>query len=1198
MRHRKTNLGARTALASFAAILACATAATPALAAGPPIVTGTAFSEVTETSVKLEASLNPNGKKVTDYHFEYITDAAWRADNEQFGEGAESTPVGALPEGTEAVPVTATLTNLAPATIYRFRLFAHNGKGDSFGETLPFATYSTPLAGLPDGRAYEQASPIDKDGGDATGIGLLVRAASGGGSATFASTSGIPGGVGAQEMPLFLASRGAGESGWSSAGLLPAAELGQRAQVIGWTPDLSEFFQTATIFGEPSRFALFMRSAAGAETQIAPYVPHAGYAYAGASADGSLVLFESTSAQLPTAPAGREGASNLYAWDRESGQLSLASQMNTQAETESLLPKGAFAGPYEWMHERTSQGGAAAKMYVQDPRAVSADGSVIFTAAGSGHIYERLNPTRPQSPMNGKECEVPADACTLDLSAPERTVPDPGGPRPAAFMAASADGQSAFFTSPEKLTDDANTGPEVPPPAIGRATIGPAPEEEAEDELDELLSGHHAVGIAVQGECLYWADPVDGTIGRAQLDGSGDLVPGSAEDDFILPGETEAETHPETEQGAIQSAPSTPRYVAARGKFIYWTNTGPLGGDANLKQLEGPTEGAGTIGRAELSAPCGTLEGTPEPAFIEGASDPQGIAVNSEHIYWANSLANEFRSELDIARAGIEGDAVEQQFHDMGNVERPHAVALSATDVYFTKEIGGFGGFSRIPLEGGSESTISLAKVVTEKDQKPRGITLWGPHLYWTAQGTGTIGRVAIADFPVSGSSCGEIPSCEPEFLTPGGSLAGLAADGASHLFWSANGEVPPHPGNDLYRYSAQADGEGHHLTDLAPDPGTETGADVQGVLGASADGKSLYFVANAVLAANQGARGQAATPGSCQGRFAELGGSCNLYLWQDDGSANGEIVFIARLNAGSASGNYDDALNWEGGTGYSAVEGSQKTSFTSADGGALLFRSEEQLTEHPSQGVSELYLYRIGRGIVCVSCSPTLAAPEREASLGSVSTTNWSPVFPAPVASHLLASTGDRAFFETTEALSPTDTNGAEGCPGTGGGLQSGYRACKDVYEWEEPGAGSCAVGSPGYSPADQGCLYLISRGKGSFGSILADASASGDDVFLFSREALVGQDTDQLLDLYDARVGGGIASQSPPPPKPPCEAEGCKPEVGPSPALASPATPGFRSSGNVNEKPKPKCPKGKVRRHGRCIKKTHHHHNRGAKR
>ncbi len=43
------------------------------------------------------------------------------------------------------------------------------------------------------------------------------------------------------------------------------------------------------------------------------------------------------------------------------------------------------------------------------------------------------------------------------------------------------------------------------------------------------------------------------------------------------------------------------------------------------------------------------------------------------------------------------------------------------------------------------------------------------------------------------------------------------------------------------------------------------------------------------------------------------------------------------------------------------------------------------------------------------------------------------------------------------------------------------------------------------------------------------ADASASGNDVFFFTDQPLVGQDQDSLVDVYDARVGGGIAAQSP---------------------------------------------------------------------
>ena len=37
-------------------------------------------------------------------------------------------------------------------------------------------------------------------------------------------------------------------------------------------------------------------------------------------------------------------------------------------------------------------------------------------------------------------------------------------------------------------------------------------------------------------------------------------------------------------------------------------------------------------------------------------------------------------------------------------------------------------------------------------------------------------------------------------------------------------------------------------------------------------------------------------------------------------------------------------------------------------------------------------------------------------------------------------------------------------------------------------------------------------------------DASASGDDVFFATRERLAPTDTDELVDVYDARVDGGF--------------------------------------------------------------------------
>jgi hypothetical protein len=68
-------------------------------------------------------------------------------------------------------------------------------------------------------------------------------------------------------------------------------------------------------------------------------------------------------------------------------------------------------------------------------------------------------------------------------------------------------------------------------------------------------------------------------------------------------------------------------------------------------------------------------------------------------------------------------------------------------------------------------------------------------------------------------------------------------------------------------------------------------------------------------------------------------------------------------------------------------------------------------------------------------------------------------------------------------------------------------------VYEWEAYGEGSCAS-----IAQDGGCLYLISSGTSSEQSYFGDASANGNDVFFFTRQALAPTDDDDLVDVYDA--------------------------------------------------------------------------------
>lgn len=86
-------------------------------------------------------------------------------------------------------------------------------------------------------------------------------------------------------------------------------------------------------------------------------------------------------------------------------------------------------------------------------------------------------------------------------------------------------------------------------------------------------------------------------------------------------------------------------------------------------------------------------------------------------------------------------------------------------------------------------------------------------------------------------------------------------------------------------------------------------------------------------------------------------------------------------------------------------------------------------------------------------------------------------------------------------------------------------------------------------------GRLTLISPGDGKYDATFMTSSRDGSDVFFTTDEGLVGQDTDENTDVYDARIGGGFAAQSPPPPNAPCARADCG-ELASGP-VASPAAP-----------------------------------------
>jgi hypothetical protein len=208
---------------------ACATVAaaltagpTPASAAALPQLGAVWANEVTATSARLHAEVDPEGQSTT-YRFEYLPAAAYAANLEAGREGfsgAADLPAGPEPSvGSGSAPkaVFQQLTGLAGETTYRYRVVAKNASGPSASAAFSFTTQI--LGGdtlLLDERGWEMVSPVDKNGGqvqgpEGIGGGGVLQAAADGQSITFSSTAAFgPEAEGAPWASQYLSTRGVG----------------------------------------------------------------------------------------------------------------------------------------------------------------------------------------------------------------------------------------------------------------------------------------------------------------------------------------------------------------------------------------------------------------------------------------------------------------------------------------------------------------------------------------------------------------------------------------------------------------------------------------------------------------------------------------------------------------------------------------------------------------------------------------------------------------------------------------------------------------------------------------------------------------------------------------------------------------------------------------------------------------------------
>jgi hypothetical protein len=367
------------------------------------------------------------------------------------------------------------------------------------------------------------------------------------------------------------------------------------------------------------------------------------------------------------------------------------------------------------------------------------------------------------------------------------------------------------------------------------------------------------------------------------------------------------------------------------------------------------------------------------------------------------------------------------------------------------------------------------------------------------------------------------------------------SADGSSVLFTSsaelttASKTGVKNNSQDLYRY----DVNGHSLTDLTVDSNLSdkaTGAGVQGVVGASSDGAYVYFVATGQLIANKGVDGRP-----------------NLYVSHEDGNTHErQLGFIATLAPAVVNSEGEEEPGDS--KGWTATPAEQQ-SYVTPDGRHLAFMSLSSLTsydnidQHTGKPDSEVYDYNADSGaLTCASCDTSGAHPVGSAFIGATLNHLASTPFHQP---RVLSDDGGRLFFSSPDPL-------------TSGTASSQAK----VYEYEQGGVGGCG--------AQGGCVYLLSGEASESDDVFLDASANGNDVFFATLSRLSSTDQDNLVDVYDARVGGGFPAQAAP--------AGCTSACQTSPGSLAP--PGLVSdlvgaSGNL---PPPSSSNGKSRPRVSC--------------
>jgi hypothetical protein len=307
-------------------------------------------------------------------------------------------------------------------------------------------------------------------------------------------------------------------------------------------------------------------------------------------------------------------------------------------------------------------------------------------------------------------------------------------------------------------------------------------------------------------------------------------------------------------------------------------------------------------------------------------------------------------------------------------------------------------------------------------------------------------------------------------------------------------------------------------LIQISHSPSAGEAAEVQGVARVSEDGSHVYFVAQGVLTSEPNAYGDRAQKEAY-----------NLYLFVRECAGGGascpepeqRLSFIGRLSE-------QDKADW-GGNDSRPVQ-------ATPDGQFLVFRSGADLTpdEEGREEAGQVFEYnaeaktlvRVSRGANGYNEDGNSSQYDASIPVQSYREHDYPT---QPLESLAMSADGGYVFFTSEDALVPQALTGS-----------------LNVYEYHNE---RVALISDGHD------LSIVEESPG---VILLGTDESGRDVFFKTTDQLLPQDIDTQQDIYDARIGGGIAPEIA---LAPCSGDSCQGAL--AGALQSPVSSTLSSSG-----------------------------------